>query len=137
MRVLLDANVLLSGLLTRGVCERLLDLCWASPSPITVICSEHLLAEFAENAHSKFRIPVDEATEAVAALRKRVELVEPLVVSADACRDPKDLPVLGAALAGQAECLVTGDRDLLELKQFQGVAILSPRELYDRLRVRG
>lgn len=136
MRALLDANVLLSGLLTRGVCERLLDLCWSLESPIEVICSEHLLAELAENVQSKFRIPVDEVAEAVAALRKRVELVVPLAVSADACRDPNDLPVLGAAIAGRAECLVTGDRDLLELKQFQGVSILSPRELYDRLRVR-
>jgi putative PIN family toxin of toxin-antitoxin system len=134
---LLDANVWLSGLLTRGVCERVLDLCWTPASSITIMCSEHLLAELAANAHAKFQVPVEEAAEAVAALRKRVELVEPLAVPADACRDPNDLPVLGAALAGQVACVVTGDRDLLEIKQYHGIPILSPREFYDRVRAGG
>jgi predicted nucleic acid-binding protein len=48
------------------------------------------------------------------------------------CRDPDDLPVLGTAVAGNANVLVTGDDDLLTLREFQGMAILSPREFHDR-----
>ena len=46
----------------------------------------------------------------------------------DACRAPGDAHVLGLAAAGQAECLVTGDDDLLVLKRFRQCRILNPRE---------
>jgi putative PIN family toxin of toxin-antitoxin system len=137
VRVVLDTNVLLAGLITRGVCELVLDACWDPSSSLTVICSEHILAEFAEHAVSKFHVPDEEVSDAVASLRRRVEVVEPSDVPADACRDADDLPILGTAAAGKAECLVTGDRDLLALKSFQGILIMAPREFYDRLRSSG
>jgi predicted nucleic acid-binding protein len=42
-------------------------------------------------------------------------------------RDLKDLPVLRCAVGGQAQAIVTGDQDLLTLKEFQGVLIVTPR----------
>ena len=42
------------------------------------------------------------------------------------CRDPDDDKLLETALMGQAECLVTGDRDLLVMSPFHGVPILTP-----------
>jgi uncharacterized protein len=48
------------------------------------------------------------------------------------CRDPDDDWVLATALAGQAQAIVTGDADLLDLGAFQGVAILSPRQFMER-----
>lgn len=59
-------------------------------------------------------------------------MVAPAAVAAEACRDPNDLPVLGTAIAGGAQVLVTGDKDLLVLNKFQGILILSPRGFYDR-----
>jgi predicted nucleic acid-binding protein len=49
------------------------------------------------------------------------------------CRDPEDLPVIGTALAGGAHYLVTGDKDLLYIREFRGTAILTPREFYEVL----
>lgn len=43
------------------------------------------------------------------------------------CRDPKDDKFLELALSGQADCLVTGDKDLLVLNPFRGIPILTPR----------
>ena len=57
-------------------------------------------------------------------------VVTPDVVAKDACRDINDLPVLGTAIAGGADVLVTGDKDLLILHPFQNIAILSPREFH-------
>jgi putative PIN family toxin of toxin-antitoxin system len=136
VRILLDANVLLAGVFTRGVCERLLDICWES-SPAIVVCSEHILGEFAENAETKFGAPHNEVADAVDKLRHRVELVEPGDVPLDACRDPDDLPILGTAMAGKVDYLVTGDGDLLILKAFQEIPIVSPRELYDSIHMSG
>ena len=48
------------------------------------------------------------------------------------CRDPKDDMVLEAALAGGAEVIVTGDRDLLVPHPWRGVAILTPTDFTTR-----
>jgi uncharacterized protein len=42
------------------------------------------------------------------------------------CRDPDDDPILSCALSAEADYLVTGDLDLLELKEFHGIRILAP-----------
>ncbi len=42
------------------------------------------------------------------------------------CRDPGDDKLLETALMGKADCLITGDRDLLEMSPFHGIPILRP-----------
>ena len=49
-------------------------------------------------------------------LHGRVEIVEPDSAAVDTPRDPDDAPILGALVAGAADFLVTGDRDLLALR---------------------
>ena len=44
------------------------------------------------------------------------------------CRDPDDDLILAAALAAEANLLVTGNQDLLVIKEFEGIPILTPRE---------
>ena len=44
------------------------------------------------------------------------------------CRDPDDDAILGTAVAGNADCIVTGDSDLLVLDRFRDVDIISPAE---------
>jgi uncharacterized protein len=130
MKVVLDANVLLAAFGTRGLCESLYDACLASHE---ISASEHLLHELRKHLVGKFKMPTELADDIVALVRDRATLVAPASVPADACRDADDLPILGTAVAGCADCLVTGDRDLLTLGSFAGVPILSPRELYGRL----
>ena len=64
-------------------------------------------------------------------------MVDPAPVSPDAFADADDLPVLGTAVAAQADCLITGDKKLLALGDYQGIPILSPREFYERVRANG
>ena len=55
-----------------------------------------------------------------------------LNVSLDICRDPKDLKVLGTAWADKVDVIVTGDKHLLELKEFKSAAILTVREFWEK-----
>lgn len=134
MRAVLDANVLLAGVFTRGVCERVLDICWANAPTVVIVGSDYVLGEFADNAKNKFGVPDDQVADAVEKLRRPMEVVEPDPVAPTACRDADDLPVLGTATAGKVDYLVTGDHDLLSLGSFHGIPIVSPRQFYALIR---
>ena len=48
------------------------------------------------------------------------------------CRDAKDNKFLELAVSGKADCIVSGDADLLVLNPFRGIPILTPREFLTR-----
>ena len=131
VRLVLEPKVLLAGFGTRGLCEALVSVCLESHQ---LIVSQHVLTETRRYLTTKFKVLPARADEIIAFLREHAEVVKPSVVDAAACRDPNDLPVLGTAVAGRASLLVTGDNDLLVLKQHAGIPIVTPRECYDRLR---
>ena len=59
------------------------------------------------------------------------ELVQPGVMTGIFCRDPEDVKFIECLLHARARCLVTGDKDLLELK-LKTVSILTPRQFCDQ-----
>ena len=67
------------------------------------------------------------------AFMREAELVE-ITETVEACRDPKDDQILELAVSGNADCIVTGDDDLLTLNPFRRIAIITPA---DFLRVSG
>jgi putative PIN family toxin of toxin-antitoxin system len=127
----LDTNVLLAGIATHGICEGLLAICFRDHS---VVLSDYILNELAEHYVGKFQATNQQAAVVVAAFRKQSEIIVPTPIAPEAFADADDLPVLAAAVAGLAEFLVTGDKQLAELGEYQGIAILSLREFYDRIR---
>ena len=132
MRVVLDTNVLLAAIATHGLCQALVTLVFRDH---VVILSEHILGEVAKHYQGKFKATKRQADAVVDFLRVQSEIVNPVTVPLGTVRDKDDLPVLGTAVAASASVLVTGDQELLLLALFRGVAILSPRDFYDRLRV--
>jgi putative PIN family toxin of toxin-antitoxin system len=65
-------------------------------------------------------------------MTRSAEVVEPAPVASTACRDPADFHVLGTAVAGRAELLVSVDNDLLELGAFEAIRIIRPGEFWRR-----
>jgi len=130
VRVVIDTNVLLAAVATHGLCEALVTLIFRDH---TVIVSEHILGEFAEHYQGKFKATREQAEAAVDVLRSGSDLVTPAAVPRDVLLDLDDLPVLGTAVAGSADCIVTGDRELLALKRFETIPLLSPRDFYEQL----
>lgn len=62
--------------------------------------------------------------------RTASQVVEPQE-QIQACRDPKDDIYLETAVSAQADCIVSGDPDLLALHPFRGIFILTPRDFLD------
>jgi len=132
VRVVTDTNVLFAAFVsTEGTCAQLLEVLLEGH---TLVLSLHILSELREHLIGKRRLDSALVDEQIAFLESSAVMVTPIAVPADTISDPDDLPVLGTAIAAQAECLVTGDKELLNLGTFHSIAILSPRALYDRLR---
>ena len=129
MRVLCDTNVLIAALIARGVCHELIESCFVNH---TVVVSDFILSELKEKLAEKFKYSLETAEAAAALFRSRMEVVTPDSLSTPISRDPDDDNILAAALAGNCECIITGDKDLLVLKQFGDIKILSPRDFADQ-----
>src|SRR5947208_16745721 len=139
-RAVLDSSVLISAFLTpHGSVVRLLR----EPirSRYELCLSEAILVETAEALLTKSKLrryaayADEDVHEFIRLLLAQVEMVPdtpapPRVVP----NDPKDDPIVAAAISAKADYLVTGDRaHLLPLGEHQGVRILSPREFLDIL----
>jgi len=98
-----------------------------------VVLSQELLSELlAVLARSEFALTVADLEQIRTFLLLHGTLVEPTSVLS-VCRDPADNRVLECALAGGADVIVTGDRDLLTLHPFRDIDILTPRAFLTRL----
>lgn len=129
MRTVPDTNVLIAALISRGFCHELLEHCFLNHILVT---SEFILGEVKEKLVEKFKYSTETADEAVALFRSRMQVVTPVALSSPVSRDPDDDNILATAVAGKCDCIITGDKDLLVLKQFEGIKILSPREFSDQ-----
>jgi putative PIN family toxin of toxin-antitoxin system len=131
-RVVIDTNVFISGLIsTTSTAARVIDHVVASGR---LIATRDTLEELIATVFaSKFDGFLSHAKRQVA-LDRLVSLMEivPVVRLVRACRDPRDDKFLEAAINGGAEILVAGDKDLLALRPFSGVEILTPAEYVTR-----
>ncbi|MFO1456521.1 MAG: putative toxin-antitoxin system toxin component, PIN family [Steroidobacteraceae bacterium] len=131
MRVALDTNVLVSAVATRGLCADVLQLVLAEHSPVV---GGTVLAELEKVLRGKMRVPPKLVAEVVALLREECEVVKAAELLAVKIRDAADASVLAEAVAGRAEILITGDRDLLSITVELPLQILTPRDFWKLLR---
>ena len=59
---------------------------------------------------------------------KKLALFSKITEVISDCRDPKDNKFLELAVSAKASCIITGDKDLLELQPFRGISILNPAD---------
>jgi putative PIN family toxin of toxin-antitoxin system len=119
--------VIVAAFGSRGLCEDVVRVCLSRHE---IYLSEAILREVQEHLPTKFKLPATRVVEIIALLRELAEIVEPANVPTGACRDAKDLVILGTAVSADADCLVTGDRDLLDLREYEGIGIVSPRQFH-------
>ncbi len=137
VRALLDANVLVSAAIrSAGPPGRILAAL-LERQPFESVLSPAVIAE-AERVlqSSKVRRYLREPREVLLFLADVValsDLVPDTGGVTGVCRDPGDDVVLAAAMEGRADCLVTGDADLLTLREYEGIAIVTPRAFLDLL----
>jgi putative PIN family toxin of toxin-antitoxin system len=123
VRVVVDTNVLVSALLSRGKSRRLVLRLLEEHS---VLLSRQMLAELADVlSREKFReVKSSQVNRFLSGLVRKSELITVRSCFNVISEDPDDDIVLNTAYEGKADFIVTGDKHLLALKDFKGIEIL-------------
>jgi putative PIN family toxin of toxin-antitoxin system len=134
--VVVDSSVLVSGFLTRGPAHELLE--HARGGTFRIILSGLLLEETRRSLMKPklvraYRHGAEAVEKFCSELLQFGEIAADLSPILRTSRDPDDDYVIAAALVAGADCIVTGDDDLLALGQYEGIAILSIRAFLDQL----
>lgn len=127
LRVTIDSNVYISAFQFGGEPLRLLML--AAESRIEVAISSHIIEEVTRTLREKFGWPEDRVENARGAMSRLARLVTPLQALAVIKEDPADNRILECAAAAGSEYIVTGDKDLHRLKQYENVRIVKVSEV--------
>jgi uncharacterized protein len=125
VRVLLDTNVLVNAFATRGLCADVLRVVLAGHG---LISADVIIEEVGRALTRKFRVP----RHVVTGIR---DFLGPYATMASAARrpsvnvrDPDHAEILAIAIAARADVLVTGDRDLLDVRErVEDIRIVDPR----------
>lgn len=136
MKVVVDVNVWISGLLWGGVPGEILRL--AYEKRITSYASPELMRELeATLQRPKFQPRLQKREHTAASLlaiaTSLSQFVSITVSKFDDLRDPADAKIIATAIAAQAQALITGDRDLLVLQTVQNIPMLTPAQFLSAL----
>lgn len=133
-RFVLDTNIIISAVLRPGnkpdlALKKAQEDGNILMSPSTWLELENVLAR------PKFEryITLDERQEFLGNFSETVELIVDVTEVIEECRDPKDNKYLELAVSGGAECILTGDEDLLVLHPFRGIDILTVHEFLSKI----
>ena len=108
----------MAGLVAEGVCR---DIVKRRLPACELLTSRVLLDELSDKMREKFGLDPKDLP-LLQIYQDAATILKP---------NPDDDELLAIALAGKAEIILTGDKDLLTLKQFQGIKILSPRQFVE------
>jgi len=131
IRAVIDTNVIISAYLG-GSLEKILS-CFIQDK-FSLILSKPIADEyFSVLKRPKFQIQQDEFDDFVSLLVRKSEFVIPIEPINIIHADPSDNKFLEAAIDGKADCIVSGDSHLLEVKIIHEIPIITPREFIEML----
>jgi putative PIN family toxin of toxin-antitoxin system len=127
VKAVFDTNVLVAAFVSEGVCSKLLTR--ARKRQFHLFVSPFILQEFERVLIRKLALSKGEARDAVRLVSEATDIIlHPPELEAPICRDSNDDKILACSLAAEADYLVTGDADLLDLRSFRNILIISPRD---------
>jgi putative PIN family toxin of toxin-antitoxin system len=124
-RVVLDTNVLVSALLFKGALSRLVEL-WRKGKMIPLLSRETFEELTTVLQYPKFSLSKDEIKSVIEhEILPYFEIIKVVKSVKGVCRDPGDDKFISCAISASADCIVSGDKDFCDLKQYKTVRIIS------------
>ncbi len=135
MKVVLDTKVFVSGVFFGGPPGRVLEA-WRD-GRAEVVLSREIIEEYVRVGEElAARFPGVDLGPALELLAVSTSLVDSTQLPEPVSRDPDDDKFLACALAAGADCVISGDRDLLDVSPYEGVVVLTPRDFCNQLEQR-
>ncbi len=130
MRVVLDANILISAIISRKGSPAQILVLWEQEM-FDLIISPPVLAELERVIHyprirKRYNLPEEQVDQFIQLISTQAISVDPSIEITVIERDLTDNRYLECAVAGGASYIITGDSHLLELKEYKGIIILPP-----------
>ena len=129
MKIVFDTNVILSSFITQGLSYRVLDLCLDKHR---LYISQWIIDEISGKLKRKFKIPDNEIKRVQEFISRAFVIINPDGEIPILCRDKDDNNILHLAKFIKADIIITGDKDLLDLKKFNKVKIINPRTYMEK-----
>lgn len=128
VKIVLDTNILISAIAFRGKPKKVVDL--VLEERIIAYTSHVLLAEFKEVYRKKFSLLKEDFELTIKNIEEIFIILQP-TETLHVLGDEDDNRVLEAAVEGNCDYIITGDRELLELKKYKSIKIVSARQFLD------
>ncbi|MFZ5447078.1 MAG: putative toxin-antitoxin system toxin component, PIN family [Thermodesulfobacteriota bacterium] len=130
----MDTNVIVSAVATRGLCADVFRAVLAGHELVT--CTR-VLQEVRRILSMKFGVPEQLIAEYLELIGQEAIVAEPEDLPDLPIQDADDVAIVAAAIAAQAQVLVTGDHELQSLQVIGKVRIISPRDFWEELTAQG
>jgi putative PIN family toxin of toxin-antitoxin system len=127
MNIFIDTNVLIAAFVSHGLCAEVLEHCMGRHRVFT---SDFVLDELSEKLKKKFKYPQNEIDETRRIILSGATISGEAASAGISCRDKDDVHIIAAAVAANADCIISGDEDLIVLKKVHGIPIVSPRDFW-------
>ena len=128
IKVVLDTNVIIAAFVARGLSDSVFELCL---DKFEVIISEYIIKEISEKLIDKIKIPKEKVNEIIDFLKDSCTIFNYESLKERICRDKKDDEILALAKGSSSKYIITGDKDLLVLINFDEIRIINPRQLWE------
>ena len=126
-KIVLDTNVVVSAFGWTGAPNYIFRRC--IEGHLDLYLSLPLINEIRRVlTYPKFHFTEDEIDESISIIIETAEIVEPKIVIDVVSQDPCDNRILECAITADCQYIISGDKHLLEIKEFEGIKILSPNE---------
>lgn len=126
MKAVFDTNILIAAFLTEGLCSGLLIR--ARKQAFNLVLCDEIIREFEGILIKKFKLtPTDISEISTIVSEAASEILHKLSPIPNICRDPNDDMIIACAIDAAADYIVTGDEDLLILKNYKDIVIINPR----------
>ncbi|MBI2558081.1 putative toxin-antitoxin system toxin component, PIN family [Candidatus Woesearchaeota archaeon] len=131
IRVLPDTNIIISSVFWRGNPYEVVRR--GILGEYQLVISAEILDEVVDKLRNKFKFPEENIQELIDILMTYCHIVD-VTSKFDVVRDKKDNKIIQCAFDGKADYIVTGDPDLLDLKEFKGIKIIKAKEFLEKIK---
>lgn len=128
MKILFDTNVLISSFLTSGDCYEVIKDAHLKHE---IFYTHFLIQEFTSVLRNKFHYTDILINNFSSFIQRFFIKGKTSVKMENICRDSKDNQILADALINEINVIITGDNDLLYLKNYRGIEIISPKDYWN------